>query len=230
MLLKHELGSHFHDLIGPVFLQALTELWTATLMTVLVVVFVGSVWGGWWLVGFLGLLIVLTIPLLFSKQLPRFVVWLKTRGWTYAWIDKLQMTLEQFAQLISAQATTKAWRFWGLLVGLGLAAQVLNGGLLWYVVSVTGVHIGFVQALFAAAMTVLIQGIFTIIPGGLGVTEGGLVGILLGFGMVWQKTVVVTLLYRLATLPLGIVIALIFLAFMYAKELMHAVLLKQNPS
>jgi uncharacterized membrane protein YbhN (UPF0104 family) len=46
MLFKKELGIHLDEVAGPVFLQALLELWTAALWVVLAVSFVGSI-GGW---------------------------------------------------------------------------------------------------------------------------------------------------------------------------------------
>jgi hypothetical protein len=145
---------------------------------------------------------------------------------TYAWIDKTELTLQHFARLISSEGKTHVRQFWMRIVGLGLLAHALCGGLMWYITRVEGTHLTFFQGIFAATMAALIQGIFTIIPGGLGVTEGGLVGILSKFAIPWQKTISITLLYRLATLPLSILIAAFFLAFMYGKNLLHRPSLK----
>lgn len=217
MLFKKELNVHFKDVVGPVFLQALMELWTATLWVVFASFFVGNVWG-WWRVGFLGLFVILSAPLFFSKRFPPLFDLLKDRGLTFGWIDKTRSAFQHFESLVSSQGKTKAWRFWVLVVGLGLLGHGLGGGLLWFIARTEGAHISALQGVFAAAMAALIQGILTVIPGGLGVTEGGLVGILSSFAVPWRKTIVITLLYRLATLPFIIIVAVIFLISMYGKK------------
>lgn len=227
MLFKNGLDVHLKEVAGPVFLQALMELWTATLWVALTAFFVGYVLG-WWLIGLLSLLAILTAPLIFSKHFPRFFEMLKSRGMKYAWIDKSQSTFQHFASLISSQGKTRVRLFWVLIVGLGLLAHALGGGLMWYIARTVGVHISLLQGIFAATVAILIQGILTVIPGGLGVTEGGLVGILSGFAIPWQKTIVITLLYRIATLPLIIAIAAIFLIFMYGKKLFNRPALKST--
>jgi hypothetical protein len=224
MLFKKQLDVHLKDVAGPVFLQALMELWTAALSVVVTAFFVGSMLG-WWILWPIGLLAVLTAPLLFSKRLPGLLDILKRRGLTFAWIDKTKTTLQYFADLVSSHGKTKVWRFWIRTVGLGLLAHALCGGLLWFIARTVGGPITFPQGIFGASIAILIQGILTVIPGGLGVTEGGLVGILSGFAVPWQKTVMITLLYRLATLPLSIAIALVFLIAMYGKD----ILLRRSP-
>lgn len=227
MLFKNELGVHLNEVAGPVFLQALLELWTATLSVVVAAFFAGGMMG-LWIIGLVGLLAILTVPLLCSKYFPRFFAMLKARGMTYAWIDKMRLTLHHFEQLVSLQGKKKAWRFWIVVTALGLLAHMIGGGLLWYIAQIEGVHITIAQCIFAAGMAVLISGILGIIPGGLGVTEGGLVGILSRFAIPWQKTIIITLLYRVATLPLLIVIALVFLIFMYGKNIVRFISLKST--
>jgi hypothetical protein len=95
----------------------------------------------------------------------------------------------------------------------------MAGGLIWYIASLQGVHLSVFQSLFAAVVAVLIQSILAIIPGGLGVTEGGLIGVLTAFGIGWNKSVVITLLYRVLTLPLLIIIALFFLLIIYLPNI-----------
>jgi uncharacterized protein (TIRG00374 family) len=218
MLFKKELGIHLDEVAGPVFLQALLELWTAALWVVLAVSFVGSI-GGWMgLVGFLGLLAILSAPLLFSKQLPHVFERLKNHGVTYKWVEKMQGVFEHFEALVTSKGKTNVWGFWVLVVGLGLSSHALSGGLMWYIAQVQGAHITWLQGVFAVTMASLIEGILTIIPGGLGVTEGGLVGILSGFAVPWRKTIIITLIYRLATLPVSMAIALLFLLSTYRAK------------
>ena len=220
MLFKKELDVHLSQTAGPVFLQALMELWSATLWVIFAAFFVGFPIG-WWLIGLLGLLALLSAPLLASSQLTKILEALQARGKNYAWIEKVKTTLHHFHALISPQGKTKNLLFWIRIVGLALLVQAIGGGLLWYIAQLVGVPITILQGVFAAAMAALIQGVFTIIPGGLGVTEGGLVGILSGFGVSWHQTVVVTLLFRVATLPLAILIALCFLLPIYGKNILH---------
>lgn len=219
MLFKRELDIHLSQTAGPVFLQALMELWTATLWILLSVFFVGFLIG-WWIVGLIVLLVILSAPLLLAKQLAPLLDRLKRRGFTAAWIEKIQTTFEHFEQLLSAQGKSSALKFWILIVGLGLLVHAVGGGLLWYIAHLVGAHLTLLQGIFAAAMAALIQGIFTIIPGGLGVTEGGLVGVISSFGIPWQMTIAITLLYRIATLPLTMLVALCFLLPIYGKKIL----------
>ncbi len=214
-------AGHTFEIAGPVFLQALVELWTAALWVVFAVFFVGSI-GGWLgLVGFLSLLAILTTPLLFSQQLPHIFDILKKHGMTHEWIDKTRITFQLFGKLVSSKGKKNVWRFWMLVIGLGLSAHALSGGLIWYIARIEGAHVTLLQGIFAATMAALIEGILTVIPGGLGVTEGGLVGVLSSFAVSWHKTIVITLLYRLATLPLSIIIALLFLVSTYRTKTSH---------
>ena len=220
MLFKKELNVHLSETAGPVFLQALMELLSATLWVIFAAFFVGFPLS-WWLAGLLGLLAVLSVPLLGSGQLAKALEALQARGKNYAWIEKTKTTLHHFHALISSHGKTQSWLFWIRVVGLALLVHAVAGGLLWYVAHLVGSPITLIQGIFAAAMAALIQGVFTVIPGGLGVTEGGLVGILSGFGVSWQQTVVVTLLFRVATLPLAMLIALCFLLPIYGKNILH---------
>lgn len=227
MLFKNKLSVHLNEVAGPVFLQALLELWTATALVVFTAFFVG-IHGGWWLVGLLGLLAILTAPLIFSKHLSRFLDFLKNHGMTYAWVNKTQTTFRHFDELIRVDSPALAWRFWIVVTALGLFSHMVGGGLMWYIARLTNAHLTIAQGIFAAAMSALIQGVLSIIPGGLGVTEGGLVGILSRFAIPWQKTIIITLLYRLATLPVLMVIALVFLVSLYRKTIFRFTSLKSN--
>jgi len=220
ILFKNELGVHLKEVAGPVFLQALMELWTAALWVVFAAFLVGNIFGIW-IIGLFALLAILTAPLLLAKRLPGLLDILKRHGMAYKWIDKTQSTFRHFGTLVSSKGKRKAWRFWIVIVALGLLAHAVSGGLLWYIAHSVGGHITILQGIFATTAAALIQGIFTFIPGGLGVTEGGLVGILSGFAVPLPKTIVMILLYRVATLPLSIFISILFLTVIYGKKLIH---------
>jgi len=221
MLFKKELDGHLKDLIGPVYFQALMELLTAVLLGIFASMFI-KLPLGWLFVGLWVLLAILLAVIACSKQLPRFFDLLKRCGMTFAWVDKAQMALQHYARLISSKGKINVRRFWVLVIGIGLLAHAVSGGLLWYIAQNQGVHISIFQSLFAAALAVLIQGALSFIPGGLGVTEGGLVGILTGFGVPWQSTIIITLLYRAATLVLPIVVAFFFLIFLYGRNVFRS--------
>lgn len=219
-LFKKELDVDMNEIAGPVLLQALMELWCATAWVIVLAPFVGVAWGGWSAVVFV-LLLIFTAPMLFSKSLIRSLDAAFARGIRFKWLVKLRETLDRFKRLISSTGKHRAWKFWVYTLGSGLLVYLMAGGLMKYVASLVGIDLTFAQSIFITAMGALIQGIFTIIPGGLGVTEGGIVGVFSRFAIPLPQAIIATLIYRLATFPLLIIIAGIFLLLTYGRVLLR---------
>ncbi len=210
LLFKKNLDLEMTQVLVPVFLQALIELWTAAFWVVLGAFVIQTQWG-LWLIGLVLFLALLSIPLMIPNKLHTFLSFLKRKGLTYGWVDKLLEILHALQEFFSEKTSRTRTTFWVTIILLGLMGHAINGGILWYIAQTQGSHLTFLQGVFGASMAALIQGILVIIPGGLGVTEGGLVAILRTFQVPWNPSILITLLYRLVTLPLSIVIAILFL-------------------
>jgi uncharacterized protein (TIRG00374 family) len=220
VLFKNKLDIEMTQIVAPVFLQALVELWTATLWVILGAILLGTQWGGIWLVALVIIMSVLSIPLLIPNKLHTFLAYFKHKGLNYGWVDNLLQVLHDLERFFTKRTVAYRWIFWLSIVLLSVAGQAVGGAIIWYIARVEGSSITFLQGAFAASVAIMIQGILTIIPGGLGVTEGGLVAVFTSFHLSWTKAVLITLLYRIVTLPLTIVIALLFLLPPYAPKLL----------
>lgn len=215
ILFENKLHLTVEQVATPVYLQAVIEIWAAVCLAFVSIFFIKTSFGTWLTIGLLLLLVVLTVSILIPKKLNHLLHFFKRNGLKYAWVDTLSNILDTSEQFVVKKNGGLRWGLWFSLLALGAASHGVAGGLLWYIARLQGVDLSFFQSIFAAVIAVLIQGIFGIIPGGLGVTEGGLLGVLSSFGVQWNRAVIITLLYRILTLPLLIIIALLFLSFIY---------------
>lgn len=215
ILFKNKLHLEMKQVATPVYLQAVIELWTATSLAIVSILFIKLSFGIWLVIGLLTMLVILTMAILIPKKLQNVLNFLKSKGLKYKWIDKINKILDTSEEFIIRKKGGLRRRLWVSLIALGLAGYGVAGFLLWYIAKLQGVDMSFFQSIFAASIAVLIQSMLFIIPGGLGVTEGGLIGVLASFGILWKKAVIITLLYRALMLPLLIIIALLFLSLLY---------------
>lgn len=219
VLFKNKLHLTMEQIATPVYLQAIIELWTATFLAIVTIFFIKTDTGIWLAIGLFFMLAIFTVSILIPKRLYSAFSFLKSRGLKYKWIDKLIEILNSSEQFITKKNGIFRWKFWLSLIAMGLFSNIIAGGLIWYIATLQGVSISFFQSIFAAVIAILIQGVLGIIPGGLGVTEGGLIGILTSFAITFKKAVIITLLYRILTLPLLMMIALVFLFFIYMPNI-----------
>lgn len=94
-------------------------------------------------------------------------------------------------------------------------------GLMIYIILQTvGVtDINFFESLFIYTATLLITAIAGILPGGLGLTEGGMAGILLAMSIPFDKAIVAVIIYRAVSLIFYMLIGLLFFLLFYYKKI-----------
>lgn len=95
-------------------------------------------------------------------------------------------------------------------------ANFFGGILVFLTAQFFSVHLNILQAIFIYSCALLIQG-FAISPGGLGFTEGGMVGLLLAFGASITQSLIVTLIFRTVTFVFYVLSGMIFLLSFYPK-------------
>lgn len=225
LIFKNRLHLEAEQIGAPVFLQAIIELWTAAFLATASVFFIKTSFGSWLAIGLIIMLAVLTMAILIPNRLSKIIFFLKSKGIKYEWLSKFGRILEATKQFIIKEDGQWRSRLWIKLISLGLTSQGVAVFLIWYIAGTQGVGLSLFQSMFTVGIAVLIQSILFIIPGGLGVTEGGLIGVLATFGVRWNKAVIITLLYRASMLPLLIVIALLFLLFSYTPKILK---IKEN--
>lgn len=97
----------------------------------------------------------------------------------------------------------------------------LLGGLLIFAISKSfNAHIDFPTALLVYTAGIVIQGLSVIVPGGLGVTEGGMTGILLLANVELGKAVAIVVIFRIVTLFYNVMIGAVFFSLFYAKNIL----------
>ncbi len=222
VLLHHKLNLEPRATVGPVLLQAMTELAAATCCVAISGLFISKLgllpFAG--LVAFLGILVA---PFVFARTTTQVVAWI---GNKLPWIriKKIRSALQDFGDFFSSRRPASRLGLGFTILLLAIASQLVAAALLWTIARHAGHPLEAFQAVFAAALAVLIQGVLSLIPGGLGVTEGGLAGVLRAFGSPWSTAVIVTILFRLATFVLPLFIAALMFAALSGPKLFKKLL------
>ncbi len=105
-------------------------------------------------------------------------------------------------------------------VGLSVLAQLMGGVLVLIAAHTFDVSINFFQATLVYASGALLQGVFTIIPGGLGVTEGGMSGVLHLLGINLSLALALVIIIRVAILLFPVVFGFLIFCVFDAKYML----------
>lgn len=114
------------------------------------------------------------------------------------------------------------------VLGLLLLGQIIGGLLIYFICKALNIDLAFLKCLFLYSSTVLLQGLLSVLPGGVGTTEGGLSGLLLSLGVALNKSVAIIIVFRLVTLILYLLYGLLFFALFYNKLLLDIVFKKSS--
>ncbi|MFZ2682095.1 MAG: lysylphosphatidylglycerol synthase transmembrane domain-containing protein [Patescibacteria group bacterium] len=101
---------------------------------------------------------------------------------------------------------------------LALVAQLMGGLLVLIATTAFDLPLNFFQATLVYACGAILQGLFTLIPAGLGVTEGGMSGVLHVLGIELSVALAVVIIIRVATLLFPVVLGVILFIMFYAKQ------------
>lgn len=98
------------------------------------------------------------------------------------------------------------WNLAVLLVS-GMASTLIAAVLIFFVANEMNISLSYPEAVIAYALPMVLQNV-TFLPGGIGVNEQGSVGILVVLGAAFPAAVALTIIIRLITLGLGVVLGL----------------------
>lgn len=157
---------------------------------------VALVWGLWWVVPMAVAGVVAAGVFLRWRSLwTRLVACLGRRRRLARPAEFLGLVAEGAHSILAPQIVLPA-------LGLGLAAWGLEGLALWAILDGLGVASSWAVAI-AAFCAGTLAGVVSLLPGGLGTTEAGMVGLLVARGVAHDVAVAATLLGRACTLGYG---------------------------
>jgi uncharacterized protein (TIRG00374 family) len=150
---------------------------------------------------------------------PRIILFLINWGWGLIsrrlprLIAKLRRTVRTMSELM----TFRTFGFAAFLGWVGWAAEVVA---FWALLEALGAEVSFLQAMFVFAFSVT-AGALVLLPGGLGGTEGAMIGLLSLIGVEFGVAVAATAVIRLTTLWFAM--ALGVLPLVYTMRLMRRI-------
>jgi uncharacterized protein (TIRG00374 family) len=129
-------------------------------------------------------------------------------------VDITENTIEQFSQKNRA-ALSREW--FPLLFGLSFAIEIVGTGIAYVSVAGIGGHISAFQAAFLYVIPIII-GFISLLPGGIGLSEQGAIGVLLLSKISFAVAVAATLIMRVTIVGLGVFYGLIAQVISYVLE------------
>lgn len=197
-VLKAYLGRELHGLPAPkgialVFVERLMDLTAVIMLSV----------GGLTVLGHLaplvvfGVIVVASIAVLSSPRFHRLALRIVERQ---SWAKAHRHSAEAVAETLG---TSLSWRRATGLVGLTAVAWACEGVAFWLCLSALDFSSGLATAIGIYAASTII-GAFTFTPGGIGLTEASMAGLLIAAGMPSHAASAATLLIRVVTLWFGV--------------------------
>lgn len=163
---------------------------------------IALVWGFWWLVPVaVVVLVALGVLLRWRSLWTRLVAWLERRPRLGRPARFLGLVAQGAHDILAPRTVLPA-------LALGLTAWALEGVALWAILEGLGADASWPLAI-AAFCAGTLAGIVSLLPGGLGTTEAGMVGILVARGIAHDLAVAATLLGRACTLGYGALVGAI---------------------
>ena len=208
ILIKKETGTKISYTVGPIISQAYLEIISAAILTLIgsLIFRVLRIPATIILILLLGLAFILSRQDIFNfifEHLKKFKSLKK----------KLMPAQKHIEQLIFDEQKN--------LVKVFLVSIIthLIGGLLIVIISnAYNIEINFLESFFIYSASIIIQGL-SISPGGIGFTEGGIIGLLLIFKVNFHQALAITLIFRAVTLFFYILVGILFLVIFYGKAI-----------
>jgi uncharacterized protein (TIRG00374 family) len=218
VFLKKEVGALPKDTAGAIITQAGLEMFSASCIALIASMFVHKM--------FIPTLIIFTVILITSaivihkKTLMHLGSILKKWKKTKEGHNKLVEVQKDIHQIVKTEGKSKLPSktiITALL--LALFAHICGGFLFWNITKALTINLSFIDAVFVFTSSLVISGLSTVIPGGLGVTEGSMTGTLLLLGIPSYQSFAAVILFRALTLLFPILLGLLFLLIFYSKSL-----------
>lgn len=217
VLIHKETGTNLSHTTGPVITQAYLELLSGAIFAL-----IGSLAFDILRVPIL-LFLLFLIALAFCLSSKKILIIVRNK------VDSVKLLNPVLDRFIRTQRNIKSHFYdekthlpdkvliWAL--SLSLISNLLGGVLLLIIAKNYGTNVNLFQTTFTNSAGIIIQGLSVFSPGGIGFTEGGMTGILLGFHITTGTAIAIVLLFRVLTLFLNVILGLILIAIFYSKAL-----------
>lgn len=217
VLISNETGKPVKEAAVPVLIQALLELFSAVVLAILGSLLYRTLLGPGIaaLCILVGIVVILTHSGLLSALLHSGARFNLIKKHTQNLLN-MQKTLQQaiFKRDSFVPTTALVYAFC-----IALFTNFVGGVLLMLIALGYGENISLFQATFVYSAGTAIQGLATISPGGLGFTEGGMIGLLSFFNV--SQALAIVVIFRFATFLYYIVLGLVVLAICYRGILLQ---------
>jgi glycosyltransferase 2 family protein len=109
--------------------------------------------------------------------------------------------------------------FWWSLV-IGILTNIIGGIIIYLITLEYQDGVSIMQSIFVYASSIVLQTLSIVSPGGIGVTEGGMVGVLLSFKVNLENSLAIVVIFRAVTLFFSVCLGLLFLSYFYGRRLL----------
>jgi len=214
-LLKIETGKEALTISGPVVSQALIEIISA-----IAIVLIGSALYKMLVTASIVLLFIVIVTFIFlfkPKWLKKIFGFIKRIPWFKKPFENVFNMQKEVQKTLLTNNRPDSFTFH--VFGLGIMAHIIGGLFVFFIASAIGVSLSVLFSIFLYSATVVIQGVLGVIPGGVGVTEGGMLGLLKLWMVPVSKSVLLIILFRIGTLLFVVVLGIVFSIIFYGKYL-----------
>lgn len=205
------------DTTGPIVIQAYLEVFTAALVFFIAGLVYPQVLSV--AAGILAFVIMLAILIVNDTVYTFLVLRITKLPFLSSKRKNILSFHDMIAETIKKKGRVKSSNY--KVMVSSLASQVLGGVLIFIIARHYQIQLSFFKSLAIYSTAVVAQGIGGFIPAGLGITEGGMTGLLLAFGARFPSAVALILIFRITTLVFYIVIGLLWICLFYLKRLLH---------
>jgi glycosyltransferase 2 family protein len=217
VLIHHETNTNILKTTGPVITQAYLELTSAAILAT-----IGALIFKAFRIPILITLIILILLaiILITPQIMQKLVQKTTKiKFLNKFLSRLQRSQKDIKANFYDQDTGLPDKVLVQTLALSFLANFLGGELVALTAQTYNVDLGLLRSTFIYSLGMVIQGVGTFSPGGLGLTEGGMTGILIFSGVDSAQAIAIVLIFRIITLIFNIVVGSIFLTAFYSKVL-----------
>lgn len=217
VLVKHETKEDFTRISGAIISQSYFETTVAVLLMIVGLITINDDFLPFAL-GALGFVVVFALVLAFKQSTRWIQHLLPTHKRITGFMDFLQdLQQHSFDAFINREKRRPRKVFFELMI-ITLISHILGGMLLWLIFNGLAIEIDLMASIFIYSTSIAIAGVGAIVPGGIGITEGGLLGLMALFSVQPALAVAVILLFRISTLLFSIILGAIFFAIFYGKH------------
>lgn len=218
ILIHHETGTEVSKTAGSIVTQAYLELFTSALIALAGSIFFEILE----IPTELAFAILLIIGLLLSsRRLSEFIFKiLPDKKFILKLSRKFRLIQKDVRDNLLDDDTHLPDKVFTSSLGISVVSNIIGGVLVMLIANNFGVNLNVIESIFIYSTAMLIQG-FSISPGGLGFTEGGMAGLLLLFRVDFTTAVSIVIVFRIVTFIYSTLLGVIFLTVFYGKKLMQ---------